>query len=275
MFRSGILLLVTLLLLAACKSAKKLQNAHIYIQKSHSANKPWKLVWSDEFNNAALDSTKWNIVPVGTSDWNRHASDNPDCFAFSDGKLLLKGIVNTDTSKDKRPYLTGGIYSKGKFAFQYGKIEIHAKLGCAKGAWPAMWMLSEKDKYGPYPRNGEIDIMEHLNYDTIVYQTTHSYYTLELKQDNNPPHYGTASLDINSFNTFGLEWDADQLIFSVNGKQTFRYPRVANVDASQWPYDQPFYVLIDQQLGGNWVGKVAADQLPVQMEVDWVRVYQK
>lgn len=258
-----------------CKASKKLQDAPIYIQTASSASKPWKLVWSDEFNNETLDTSKWSKVPPGSSDWDRHASDNPGCFAFSDGKLLLKGMVNTDTSDDKRPFLTGGIYSKGKFAFQYGKIEIHAKLGCAQGAWPAMWMLSEKDKYGPYPRNGEIDIMEHLNYDTIVYQTTHSYYTLELKQDKNPPHYGTAALDINAFNTFGLEWNTDELIFSVNGKQTFRYPRVPNVDATQWPYDQPFYVLIDQQLGGNWVGKVAPEQLPVQMEVDWVRVYQK
>lgn len=268
-------IIASIAILSACSSSKKLQVSHIYVEKSHSATKPWKLVWSDEFNDAALDTTKWSKVPPGSSDWNRHASDNPGCFAFSGGKLLMKGIVNTDTSKDKRPFLTGGIYSKGKFAFQYGKIEIHAKLGCAQGAWPAMWMLSEKDKYGHYPRNGEIDIMEHLNYDTIIYQTTHSYYTLELKQDKNPPHYGTAALDINAFNTFGLEWNTDELIFSVNGKQTFRYPRVPNVDATQWPYDQPFYVLIDQQLGGNWVGKVAPDQLPVQMEVDWVKVYQK
>lgn len=268
-------ILAAITFLAACKAPKNLHDAPIYIQKASSASKPWKLVWSDEFNNAILDTGKWSKVQPGSSDWDRHASDNPDCFSFNDGKLLLKGIANTDTLKDKRPFLTGGIYSKGKFAFQYGKIEIHAKLGCAQGAWPAMWMLSEKDKYGPYPRNGEIDIMEHLNYDTIVYQTTHSYYTLELKQDNNPPHYGTASIDINAFNTFGLEWDTDQLIFSVNGKQTFRYPRVLNVDATQWPYDQPFYVLIDQQLGGSWVGKVVPDQLPVQMEVDWVRVYQK
>ena len=80
-------------------------------------------------------------------------------------------------------------------AFQYGKIEIRAKLESAQGAWPAIWMLAEQKKYGDYPRNGEIDIMEHLNYDTIIYQTTHSYYTLELKQKKNQPFYTTVPCD--------------------------------------------------------------------------------
>ena len=137
-----------------------------------------------------------------------------------------------------------------------------------------MWMLSEKKKYGSYPRNGEIDIMEHLNFDDIIYQTTHSYFTLELGQKKNPMHHGTAAIDIEQFNTFGLEWYPDQLVFTLNSIETFRYPRISTVDPSQWPYDQPFYILIDQQLGGSWVGKVESQDLPVNMIIDWVKVYQ-
>ncbi|SIO50102.1 glycoside hydrolase family 16 protein [Chitinophaga niabensis] len=240
----------------------------------NSKPQSWKLIWEDQFNGPELDTTKWTKIPPNKADWGRHMSSDPQCYALKDGHLFLRGINNPDTLKDPRPFLTGGIYSKGKFAFQYGKIEIRAKLECAQGAWPAMWMLAEHDKYGKYPRNGEIDIMEHLNYDSIIYQTTHSWYTLELKQKNNPPHGGTAGLNIKDFNTFGLEWYPDKLVFTLNGKETFRYPRVKDVDPSQWPYDQPFYIMIDQQLGGNWVGKVDPAQLPVQMIVDWVKVYQ-
>jgi len=64
------------------------------------------------------------------------------------------------------------------------------------------------------------------------------------------------------------------LVFTLNGKATFTYPKVDGVDPSQWPYDQPFYILIDQQLEGSWVGKVNPDDLPVNMIIDWVRVYQ-
>jgi beta-glucanase (GH16 family) len=263
------------LLFSSCKILPSvIEDEYIHLQKKGRDSRNWKLVWKDEFNGPEIDSSKWSKVPQGTSDWNRHMSYHPDCYALSGGELFLKGIKNPDTTPDTRPFLTGGIYSKGKFAFQYGKIEIRAKLGCAQGAWPAIWMLAEKGKYGEYPRNGEIDIMEHLNFDSIIYQTTHSYYTLELKQENNPPHGGTAKLNINDFNIFGLEWYPDKLIFTLNGKKTFSYPKIDNADHTQWPYDQPFYILIDQQLGGNWVGTIKDEDLPVEMIVDWVRVYQ-
>jgi hypothetical protein len=60
----------------------------------------------------------------------------------------------------------------------------------------------------------------------------------------------------------------------VNGVDTFTYPEVNGVDPTQWPYDQPFYLLIDQQLGGSWVGESKSRQLPVEMRIDWVKVYQ-
>jgi len=249
-------------------------DSYIYLQKEGRDEKTWELVWQDDFDGPDLDTTKWTKIPPNRADWGKHMTSDPRCYSIEDGRLYLKGIVNPDTISDPRPFLTGGIYTKGKFAFQYGKIEIHAKLECAQGAWPAMWMLAEQNKYGMYPRNGEIDIMEHLNFDSIIYQTTHSYYTLELKQKWNPPHHGTAKIDIDQFNTYGLEWHQDKLAFKLNGQNTFTYPRVENVDPSQWPYDQPFYVLIDQQLGGAWVGKVNPEHLPVQMIIDWVKVYQ-
>lgn len=271
------LIVLMCLVLSSCKimhSKTSDRSGYIYVQKQGRENKKWKLIWKDDFDGNAIDSSKWSKVPSGQSDWNKHMSADPACYHQSEGMLYLKGIKNPDTLTDSRPYLTGGIYSKGKFAYQYGKIELRAKLECAQGAWPAIWMLAEQEKYGKYPRNGEIDIMEHLNFDAIIYQTTHSYYTLNLKQKDNPPNSGTAKLNVNEFNVFGLAWYPDKLIFTLNGKETFRYPRKSNVDPTQWPYDQPFYVLIDQQLGGSWVGKVNPGQLPVQMIVDWVKVFQ-
>lgn len=260
---------------SACSVSQRMtSHRHVYLQKEGREAKEWKLVWKDDFEGQSLDTTKWTRIPAGGSDWNRHMSTDDACFRMEDGKLHLLGINNPDKSKDSRPFLTGGIWSKGKFAFQYGRVEIRAKLGSAKGAWPAMWMLAELGKYGKYPKNGEIDIMEHLNFDNIIYQTTHSYYTLDLGQKTNPPHHGTAAINAEEFNVFGISWYPDRIVFQLNGKDTFTYPRVENVDPSQWPYDQPFYLLIDQQLGGSWVGEVDTAQLPVEMVVDWVKVYQ-
>lgn len=269
-----IFLLNLLLLLTACGRPFSRTAGYVYLQKQNRQEHKWKLVWKDDFNNPYLDTGKWTIIPPGKSDWNKHMSGHNDCFRLDSGYIYLRGIRNPDTVSDPRPFLTGGIYTKGKFAFQYGKIEIRAKLGSATGAWPAIWMLAEQNKYGAYPRNGEIDIMEHLNFEHRIYQTTHSYYTLDLKQTHNPPHSGTAGFDRDGFNTFGIKWFRDKIVFTVNGKETFTYPRITGADPSQWPYDQPFYLLVDQQLGGSWVGGVEPQQLPVQMIVDWVKVYQ-
>ncbi|WP_290798488.1 glycoside hydrolase family 16 protein [Flavihumibacter sp. UBA7668] len=232
------------------------------------------LIWSDEFSQPSLDTTKWTRISANQADWGRHMTKEDKVFGWENGILILKGIRNPDTSKDKRPFLTGGIYTKDKFSWTYGRIDIRAKLEEAQGAWPAFWMLGANTVHGKYPRNGEIDIMEHLSFEDSIYQTVHSYYTLELNEKKNPPHYGKAAINRNEFNVFSLEWTPEFLAFKLNGKETFRYPRLAGVDPSQWPFDQPFYLLLDQQLGGSWVGKVNAEQLPVNIYVDWVRIYQ-
>ena len=59
----------------------------------------------------------------------------------------------------------------------------------------------------------------------------------------------------------------------MNGDETLTYPKVEGVDPSQWPFDQPFYLILSMQLGGSWVGVVDPDELPVQMIIDWVKVY--
>ncbi len=262
------LILFSLIGILSCNSTKN------NITKTSSNQKEWKLLWEDSFEKEGfLDPAKWNVIKRNKADWGNYMSDHKDCIWIKDGKLILRGIVNDDRSVDTVPYLTGGVNTKGKFAYQYGKVEIKAKLENAKGAWPAMWMLADEPKYGKYPRNGEIDLMEHLNFEDKIYQTVHSYYTLELKEKKNPLYYKTTKVNTENYNIYGMEWFPDKLVFTLNGEESFVYPRLENVDPTQWPFDQPFYIMIDMQLGGSWVGEVEPKDLPVQMIIDWVKVY--
>lgn len=234
----------------------------------------WKLVWQDDFSkDGYIDPSKWVKIGRGKSDWNRHMSSDPACYAVKNGKLILRGIRNTNAA-DPVKVITGGVTTNGKFEFTYGKVEIRAKLGGSPGAWPAFWMLSNSRQHGGYPYSGEIDIMEHLNSDPFYYHTIHSNYTLKFGQKTNPVNSGTTKLNPAEFNTFGLEWFPDKLVFSLNGKPGMVYPRISTDKPGQWPFDQPFYLLIDMQLGGKWAGAVDEAKLPVQMEIDSVRVYQ-
>lgn len=232
-----------------------------------------KLIWEENFEqHGSFDSTRWSKIPRGRSDWDRHMSYYDSLFDVRDGKLILRGLRNTTQSDDTSRYLTGGIYTKDKVGFGFGRLEIRAKLGTATGAWPAFWLLGQGRKY---PGGGEIDIMEHLNYDSIVYQTVHSYYTITLNEKHKPEHGSTARIKPNEFNTYAVEKYPDSLVFYVNNKKTFSYPRIKTDKPEQFPFaDGEHYLLLDMQLGGSWVGKINPNDLPVEMEIDWVKFFE-
>ena len=186
--------------------------------------------------------------------------------------MVLRGIINHSQPNDTAPYLTGGIYTKGKKAFSNGRLEIRAKLNGARGEWPAIWMLPID---APWPMGGEIDIMERLNHDTIAYQTIHTNYTYNLGIKDNPLSHSVGAINPDDYNVYSVEMYPDSIAFYINDTHTFTYPRIETDKEGQFPFDQPFYLLIDMQLGGSWVGAVDPKELPVEMYVDWVRFYQK
>lgn len=238
----------------------------------------WKLVWQDEFDGKELDASKWSRCKRGNPDWKNTMSDAAELLKVGDGRLHLIGVENKDRSVDKAPFLTAGVNSKGKFAFKYGKVQIRARFKSAQGAWPALWMLGAESQW---PANGEIDLMEHLNFDHKIYQTVHSEYTQKLLKEKKPqiPSKGrTAKINRDGWNTYGCEWDADKITLTVNGKPTLTYPRVPEKGEKQWPFRQPFYLLLTMQIGGGWVngtGPTNPAHYPAGMEVDWVRVWKK
>ena len=230
----------------------------------------YQLFWEDHFNGATFNQMYWSKIPRGKSPWNAHMSNHKSLYEVKGGKLILWSRNNDGLDpKDPVPYITGGLYTKGKKSVSYGKVEVRAKIQGCQGSWPAIWMLPEK---GKWPDGGEIDIMEHLNHDAIAYQTVHSHYTYTLKQKT-PKQGSTGPIDPNGFNTYAVEILPDKLILSINGKTTLTYPKIETDKKGQYPFGTPFYLLIDMQLGGNWVGKVDPKQLPAKMEIDWVKFY--
>lgn len=138
--------------------------------------------WIEDFDGGTFDSGIWSRIPAGTSDWNAHMSDYDSLVVVSDEVLFLKGIVNPGIEGDERDVITGGLQSRGKKGFGYGRLEVRAKLQGCKSAWPAIWMCPFDNAQWPY--GGEIDIIERLNSDDFVYTTCHTAYTYLMKQDD-------------------------------------------------------------------------------------------
>lgn len=232
-----------------------------------------KLVWEENFDGDKIDWSVWSKIPRGGADWNNYMSDYDSLYDIKDGHLILRGVVNYTQQNDTARFLTGGVFTKDKKSFGLGRVDIRAKLGSATGYWPAFWMLPCSAKW---PEGGEIDIMEHLNYDSVVYQTLHSNYTyvLNIKE----PKPGTVPrYNHNDYNVYGVEKFKDSICFYLNDVKTLTYSRIDSLsDKGQFPFcDEPYYLLLDSQLGGSWVGKVDSADLPVEMKIDWVKYYER
>lgn len=233
----------------------------------------WELKWQEDFNEDSLDTCVWGIMKRRQDASRKYHSGNPACYEFKDGKLVIRGIRNPDIIADTAEYLTGAITTEGKKAFSPpAKIEIRAKLGEAKGAWPAIWMLPFKKENG-WPDDGEIDIMEHLNYDNIVFQSLHSAYTKTVGK-NHPKRYVRPETEVEEFNVYGVEILSDYIRFTVNDKETLYYPKVDSLlNKGEFPFFRDWYLMLDMQIGGSWVGPVDPNDFPVEMEIDWVKYY--
>ncbi len=234
----------------------------------------WKLFWNDEFEGKNIDNTKWTLCKRGYADWKNTMSNDPRLLVVKEGILFLRGIANDNKDKDPAPYITAGITSKSKFNFTYGKVQIRARFQSAKGAWPALWMLGE----GQWPSAGEIDIMEHLNFENKIHQTLHSDFTQRNKNKENklgPKNTTTVQIDRDMWNTYGCEWNSEKIVFTVNNKPTYTYPRVPSLGKDQFPFHVPSYFMLTMQIGGSWVGKANPSDYPAVMEVDWIRVYKR
>lgn len=234
--------------------------------------KEWKLVWEDDFDAPTISTRNWSRIPEGTPDWQKNQSTADCCYEKRESSIVLKGIKNPDTSTDPRPFICGGLWTTGKKAFAPGRIEVRARMTSARGAWPAIWMMPYKSKQG-WPYDGEIDIMEHLNYDKMVYQTMHSGY-IDMEGHQSDPLYTrlTAVENLDEYHVYSAEVGYNAVILSIDGNECLNYPR--NGATGQYPFWTNWDLRIDMQLGGSWVGAVTGEDLPVEMEVDWVRFYQ-
>lgn len=232
-------------------------------------------MWNDEFNGDVLDAKVWSKIWRGRSEWAVHMSSADTLYAFDDGSLVLRGMVNDFMPNDKAPFLTGGVWSKHKKSFGFGRLEVRAKFDVAQGFWPAIWMLPQTSQALDWPHGGEIDIMEHFRSNPTVNQTVHSHYTVNLRKRNRPSQVVYPKYNEGEYNTYALERFYDSLVFFVNGRKTLNYPRFRDGANGQFPFSQhDYFLILDAQLGYDRSPYIDTAKLPVELRIDYVRYYE-
>ncbi|MCH5599735.1 glycoside hydrolase family 16 protein [Niabella ginsengisoli] len=240
---------------------------------SQSQNR--KLVWSDEFNYSGQpDSSKWAYDIGNNNGWGnnelQYYTSNEKNVLVKNGKLFIHA---RQEEKSGYRYTSTKLITKGKATWQYGKIEVRAKLPSGTGSWPAIWMLAENMKQ--WPDDGEIDIMEYVGYDPgWVHGSIHckQYNHVIGTQKTAKTLLADAA---SAFHVYGLDWTKDSIKISVDNKIYFSFAN-EHADYNSWPFDNKMYLILNIAVGGNWGGQKGVDDkiFPATMEVDYVRVYQ-
>ena len=250
-------------------------------------NENWELVWSDDFDQDNIDDQKWTKLRwrPGWVNNEDQAYTNRDTNIFTrDGKLVIRaliepGYVDTDYtgSEYNADFTSGRLNTSGKHSWVYGKFDIRAKLPNGKGSWPAIWMLGDNISTDGWPHCGEIDIMEHVGYEEgNIHGSIH---TTDYNHMNGTQKSGNIEISTvaDSFHLYSLEWDSTYLRFSVDNQPYFFIYNDSNGDQDKWPFNLNHYLILNLAIGGDWGGVQGINQnaFPMEMEVDYVRVYKK
>ena len=239
------------------------------------------LIWADEFDGDRLDYDKWT-PETGDHGWGNNELQEYTAIQnteVSDGtlKIIAKKVGD---GQDTGDYTSARINSNESFT--YGRMEIRAKIPDLKGngLWPAIWMLGESIQHGTgWPACGEIDIMEYVSYaPNQFYSTIHS----TANNHTNNTQVGSGEIPLatieEEFHIYGIIWTEDYIKFYLDetSNTVFRFNKPANPTADNWPFDKPFFFLLNLAVGGDWGGAQGLNDnnFPATFEIDYVRVYE-
>jgi beta-glucanase (GH16 family) len=270
----------------------------------------WRLTWSDEFGGTRLDPTKWDFdlgngfhdqvhdtwIPGWGKEELQTYTQSPDNICVKDGVLTIRALKQRLDGCD---YTSARIKTRRRdgaplFAQRYGRFEARARVPWGKGLWPAIWMLPLQDRYGGWAASGEIDLMEivgekpHEVLNSIHFGS--SFPARSLLTHVHPLPFGSTVAD---WHVYALEWEPGEIRFYVDevltctrnfwwscsvkeGGQGIEARRPADLNPWPAPFDQPFYIVMNVAVGGDFPGAPnEATKFPVELTVDYVRVYDR
>lgn len=233
------------------------------------------LKWSDEFNGKSLDNNTWNYE-TGGGGWGNNELENytnsvKNSFITEGNYLVIEARQESSGSNN---YTSARIQTKGKEEFKYGRMDIRAKLPKGKGIWPAIWMLGSNISTTPWPASGEIDIMELLGHEPNKMYGTMHWGNVGQGSTHIGGSYVLPGEDFSQkFHVFSIVWDSYKIEWYVDDQKFFTGNKT-DVNGN-YPFDQPFFFILNLAVGGDWPGNPDATTVfPQRMIVDYVRVYQ-
>ena len=242
----------------------------------------YKLVFADEFNGedgSLPNSDYWHNSTRESPTWKRFTSQTPEGQArtafLRDGKLVTRCIANDIAEEGNVEMISGAIESSDKVYYNYGRIEGRLRTTPHVGNFPAFWLMPQDNSAG-WPNAGEIDLWEQIDTENKTYHTVHTHVTYDLGKAK--PNSGSAYTNSADYHVISMEWEPTLLTWYVDGEKVFSYAKSTDqtlLDQGQWPFDKPFYIILNQSVGNNSWAKNCDVTFQYETLFDYVRVYQK
>lgn len=243
----------------------------------------WNLVWSDEFDGSSLNTANWQH-DIGTgSEIGLNGWGNNELQYYRDGSnnLTVQNGVLSIIAKEElfggQNYTSARIKTAGLQAWEQGKIEARIKLPIGQGIWPAFWMLRDdplSDPNAQFVWPGEIDIVETVGHQpTTVHGTAH-YGQPDAVISNGSSNTLSEGTVASDYHIYSIEWYENLIVWKLDDVQ-YHSLHINDVSPHYWLFGQDYHALLNVAVGGNWPGSPdASTQFPVQMDVDYLRVYE-
>jgi len=243
----------------------------------------WVQVWSDEFEGPAgsrVDTTKWGF-DLGGGGWGNnereyYTSDTANVRLNGQGELeIVARVAPAGLTCWYGPcrYTSARILTRGKMTEFWGRVEARIKLAAGQGLWPAFWMLGNNIGTVGWPTCGELDIMENKGSQST---TTSSAVHGPGYSGNTPFAHAYSPVTTTDYHIYSVEWDGQSIRYFVDSTQHYIVTRADVSQHGNWVFDQPFFVILNLAVGGNFDHDPQSDAIfPATMLVDWVRVYTK
>lgn len=252
-----------------------------------------KLVFSDEFNGNALDTSKWEtcspqmnyvngICYAHDGERQQYTPNALSIVNYPEGGRGLE-ISATPTNRtwgntrpNNVPYgstvYESGVISTGPnrfgqaasgyqpFSYKYGYYETRMKFPKGQGYWPAAWTFGA-DNVAGY----EIDNVEAINNNMNWADMSYHY-----PGGQSDEWYQTPDMSA-GFHTYGVDWQPDHISWYFDGKLArsvfTNTSKIQSKDA---------YLILNLAVGGDWPGAPdGTTKFPGKMDIDWVRIWTK
>jgi hypothetical protein len=251
------------------------------------------LLWSEEFDGAegAGPSTDNWVIETGDGcnaapgcGWgNQESQAYAACALKQNGSGIMTITASTKLAEPSctlnKNWTSGKFTTQGKQHFTYGYFEARMKMPVGGGTWPAFWTLGSNIGTVPWPRSGELDIMEYAgNAPTKSTSAAHYANSLGLHEYKSGFQTHTAPLS-SEFHTYGMLWTPNTVTFTFNGETTFVLKK-SDTGLANWPFGpsvdgvQPkMYLILNLAMGGNYGGRIAGGFTKAYFDIDYVRYY--